>query len=547
MNLTLEVISANGSALGAGRRKVFGSEGGRIGRSPECDWTLPSPNKFISRHQATILCRDGQFYVKAEGGSGVALNDPGASIPFGAPSRVNHGDRLYIDEYEILASLAGASAQPARSADPFAAPAGGAVLPPLIGSLDDDPIGDPSLDPLAALDPLSVLPGPAIRPERDRGYGAMAQGSVLNDPFIPPPVAVPPAVSPPPPPRSAVPSPAPPPAPPPAAPPRVAAAARPAAPSEPASTLPRPIAPLIPSDWNQTTFGKSVADDPLEAIPRPVDTAPPLPRPAPPVRPAIPEARRTPAAPAPTQRVAPTPPAAPRIPVPPPQPAAAKPATPPAPRAAATPAPTPVAAAASIGGLDLDALLRGAGVDPANVPPEFAATLGQILRLAVQGTIDALRARDELKSQFRLAVTRVKVADNNPLSFAVDADDALNAMLNRRNPAYLGPAEAFARAFDDIREHQMAMLAGMRAGFENLMARFDPAELQRSFDKQSKRGGLLGAVSSPKYWDLYADHFQALQGDRDDAFRRLFGEEFAAAYEKQIELLKRSRGRKIPS
>jgi type VI secretion system FHA domain protein len=547
MNLTLEVISANGSALGAGRRKVFGPEGGRIGRSPECDWTLPSPNKFISRHQATILCRDGQFYVKAEGGSGVALNDPGASIPFGAPSPVKHGDRLYIDEYEIVASLAAASAQPARGADPFAAPAGGAVLPPLIGSLDDDPIGDASLDPLAALDPLSVLPGPAIRPERDRGYGAMAQGSVLNDPFIPPPVAAPPAV--PPPPRSAVASPA---APPPAAPPRVAASARPAAPPEPASTLPRPIAPLIPSDWNQTTFGKSVTDDPLEAIPRPVDTAPP-PRPAPPVRPASPEARRAPAAP--TQRMAPPPPVTPRIPVPPAQVVAAKPAAAPAPRAAATPAPPPaatpapppVAAAASSAGLDLDALLRGAGVDPANVPPEFAATLGQILKLAVQGTIDALRARDELKSQFRLAVTRVKVADNNPLSFAVDADDALNAMLNRRNPAYLGPAEAFARAFDDIREHQMAMLAGMRAGFENLMARFDPAELQRSFDKQSKRGGLLGAVSSPKYWDLYADHFQALQGDRDDAFRRLFGEEFAAAYEKQIELLKRSRGRKIPS
>ena len=93
MNLTLEVISANGSALGAGRRKVFGPEGGRIGRSPECDWTLPSPNKFISRHQATILCQNGQFYVKAEGGSGVSVNEPGPSIPFGSPRLLKSGDR----------------------------------------------------------------------------------------------------------------------------------------------------------------------------------------------------------------------------------------------------------------------------------------------------------------------------------------------------------------------------------------------------------------------------------------------------------------------
>ena len=191
---------------------------------------------------------------------------------------------------------------------------------------------------------------------------------------------------------------------------------------------------------------------------------------------------------------------------------------------------------------DVDAMLAAAGVDPQNVSPEMAATMGQILMVVVQGTIDALRARDEVKSQFRLVVTRVRSSDNNPLTFAVDAADAMNSLLSRRNAAFLPPLEAFQRAFDDIRGHQMALLAGMRAGFESLMNRLDPEQLQEDFDKQAKQGGgLLSAVAKPKYWDQYKNYFAGLQGDRDDAFRRLFGEEFALAYEKQVELIKRSR------
>jgi type VI secretion system FHA domain protein len=189
----------------------------------------------------------------------------------------------------------------------------------------------------------------------------------------------------------------------------------------------------------------------------------------------------------------------------------------------------------------MEGMLRAAGVDPANVSPETATMLGQIFMVVVQGTLDALRARDEVKSTFRLAVTRVRSADNNPLTFAVDAADAMNALLSRRNAAFLPPLEAFQRAFDDIRNHQMAMLAGMRAGFEHLMSRFDPEQLQESFDKQAKHRGLLSSMSKPKYWDQYAAYFGELKGDRDDAFRRLFGEEFALAYEKQVDLIKRSR------
>ena len=194
-------------------------------------------------------------------------------------------------------------------------------------------------------------------------------------------------------------------------------------------------------------------------------------------------------------------------------------------------------------GFDIDSLLRSAGVDPASLPADTAGSLGLILRSVVQGVIDVLRARSEIKEQFRLSHTIVKTAENNPLKFAVNAEDALSSLLGKRNPAYLPPVEAFDDAFNDIRFHQLAMLAGMRAGFDNVMSRFDPQRLQESFEKRSKRGGLLSMSGKSRYWEQFAEEFQELAGDREQAFRRLFAEEFAAAYEKQLELLKRSQGK----
>ena len=192
----------------------------------------------------------------------------------------------------------------------------------------------------------------------------------------------------------------------------------------------------------------------------------------------------------------------------------------------------------------MNAFLQAAGVDPGSVPPETAASLGLILRSVVQGIIEVLQARAEVKNQFRLPLTRVKVAENNPLKFAVNAEDALNSLLGRRNSAYLPPVKAFEDAFEDIRFHQMAMLAGMRAGFEQVMSRFDPEHLLEVFEGQLKRGGgLLSMSTKSRYWDLYVEEYHELEGDRDEAFRRLFGEEFAAAYEKQLGALKQSRSK----
>jgi len=523
MNLTLEVISANGSSMGGARRKVFSEAGGSIGRAADCDWVLPSPDKYVSRHHASVLFKYGQFYVKAEGENSVAVNDPNTSLTADTPSPLKQGDRVYIDEYEILVSLPREVARPPLIVgDPFADEPGEEALIPAGGTLGDE-----------NLDPLSQLLGGSSRssPSEPKFRGPPA-GDVLSDPFVPTPIQTP-RVNPPLIPRDAL---------------MTSSRDESPIPSGGAAGM---VIPTDPDAWNKTTFGLTrpvaappAAAPPVSAPPREAVRQAPSPRqPSPPVPPLRPAPTRPAAAPAPqpapSPQSTPAPPRrAPLTTAPAPSPA---PSPAPAPRAA--PAPAAAAVVAPRGAaFDVDAMLAAAGVDPQNVSPEMAATLGQILMVVVQGTIDALRARDEVKSQFRLAVTRVRSTDNNPLTFAVDAADAMNSLLSRRNAAFLPPLEAFQRAFDDIRGHQMALLAGMRAGFESLMNRLDPEQLQEEFDKQAKHGGgLLSAVAKPKYWDQYKTYFAGLQGDRDDAFRRLFGEEFALAYEKQVELIKRSR------
>jgi len=537
MNLVLEVMSQNTQGLVGSRRKVFGVGGGSIGRAPECDWVLPSP--YVSRHHATVCCIDGVFYIESTGENGVAVNAPQSMLPQLERRALKAGDRLFIDEFEISVRLSsGAVLDESPAANPFMS-----LPPPAVEAHSES--GDDNLDPLKG------LAGGSSLNTAPRHEPAWNHSSSLADHFTPPPIA----------------------------------------PLAPAAPSAMPIA----EDWNQTEFKKPVDAAPAKQ-PSPPAGAQSSPAMAPWFTPVESQSSAS-AAPGSTSAAAESPSAfAPKsAPVPaPPIGQHASAST--APRAGAWPAPTqseqpigrafvpsqheqsavrsftpaqsdqpaardftaanesapdeldPVAALAPKGRPWSTAATMSASA-PTNGPAAMALPqtdpnfpLDLIMRNMVQGLIEVLRERAEFRNQFRLPVTRVRTAENNPLKFAINADDAMDSLMSRRNPGYLPAAEAFEDAFNDIRFHQLAMVAGMRAGFECVMSRFDPQKLQERFDRQLKHTGFLAVASKLRYWDLYSDWFEELAGDADGAFQRLFGEEFASAYERQLEALKRSRG-----
>jgi type VI secretion system FHA domain protein len=201
------------------------------------------------------------------------------------------------------------------------------------------------------------------------------------------------------------------------------------------------------------------------------------------------------------------------------------------------------AVSGAVRAIDVQALLKGAGLEGSVAAADLEQTFGQILKVVVNGVMEVLRARQEIKDEFRMHLTQFRPTENNPLKFSANVEDALHNLLVKRNPAYLGPVESFAEAFQDLRHHQIAMLAGMRAAFDAMLDEFEPDYLQNEFDRHIKTGALLSVPAKLRYWDAYRDRLRELLQDKDATFRKLFGEEFAAAYEAQLRRLKESAGK----
>jgi len=491
--LTLELSGA--SKPGVAPRKVFTESGGTIGRDAKSFWVLPDGE--VSGRHALISCRNGVFYIEdTNSTNGISINSVEDRLVPSQCYPLTSGDRIFIRPYVILVSIAAAESQSVRPA--HAAP----LVPPVPASggnySDSDPFfsNDPFAPPADAgpllgdapyptpqavdggeeLNPLNLLPG-GVRAARRKNPGAqsLGGGSLLESHY-----RLPDAV-----------------------------------PAEPPAREPAP--PLAIPDGYDPLRDESGLGMPLAPPPPPK----PFPSPrippreiasAPPVRPVPPPISR---------------PVMEELDPPPPEEAAVTPSWPPSPQ-------TPAANRS----LDVSALLEGAGLDPSLKTEELERTFGEILRVVVTGVMEVLRARQEIKDEFRMHLTQFRPTENNPLKFSANVEDALHNLLVKRNAAYLAPVQAFSEAFEDLRYHQIAMLEGMRAAFEAMLEEFDPDHLQKEFDRQGKSGSLLSVPAKLRYWDMYRERCRDMVQDKDASFRKLFGEEFAQAYEVQLRRLK---------
>ena len=189
---------------------------------------------------------------------------------------------------------------------------------------------------------------------------------------------------------------------------------------------------------------------------------------------------------------------------------------------------------------DLKSLLAAAGIPQSAVTPEISENFAQILHVVIAGIMGLLRERERIRQEFGIRNTMYKKADNNPLKFSVNVEDALHNLLVKRNAAYLAPIEAFQDAFKDLRDHETVMLQAMRAAFNAMLDSFSPDVLQVSFNKVVKHGALWSGPIKLRYWELYRDRYKDLTKDVDQCFRELFADEFVRAYTTQLERLRRS-------
>ena len=178
--------------------------------------------------------------------------------------------------------------------------------------------------------------------------------------------------------------------------------------------------------------------------------------------------------------------------------------------------------------------------------PETMEAIGKLLREALQGTLDLLRARGLMKSEMRADVTMIGPVDNNPLKFTPTVEAALAHLLAPQVRGFLPPLRAMKDAYDDLRAHQLGILAGMRAALEEVLARFAPDTLARHLSDPTALDSLLPINRKAKLWDLFVERYGDVVEEAREDFNAAFGEAFLRAYQAQIKLL-RAEGRRDES
>ncbi len=597
--IKLTVQSYNSAPLPQSLVAQFDELGGTIGRADNNQLVLPDPERSISRVHAQVVFRNGSYAIIDRGSNPVLIN--GRPLGNGVEGPIKHGDQLQIGGYLIsvesanraatgagsgavsdpfgdpFADLGGVafSAPPARppapaapaafpafGADPFASvskPQAPSSSPSLAGGIPDDwdpfapePAAKPSNDLSRSLGGSHLgleiggaAPAPLIPGMGDLGGGKANTASSIDamfglgagdgsDPFansILAPAAMAPnmanhvdpmrslnSVNA----GSAT-----------AAPDNISALNQPfleaALQKPPAATLQADPAPAKGAvlSWDEAGTAERTV---IRSSSKPRATA-----------------AATPSSPSLTPALTPAP--APTAPVPamPAFDAQATLAVAPSSASASTAASMVSAPAGSGGPVDhaalIQALREGLEMPGLQVPaltPEFMRLLGQLLHEAAGGTVDLLVARQTLKREVQAEMTMISTKGNNPLKFSPSAEVALNYLLNPPSRGFMPGAPAMRDAYNDLRAHQVAFIAGVKSALEGVLKRFDPTVLEGKLTQKSVLSSLLPASRKAKMWDVFTELYGQISAEASEDFHELFGEEFRRAYDEHIQQLKRN-------
>jgi type VI secretion system protein len=218
------------------------------------------------------------------------------------------------------------------------------------------------------------------------------------------------------------------------------------------------------------------------------------------------------------------------------QPAASAPAVAP-PTMPGPPQTIPAAAPASIDArAAFQAFLEGAGIAEAKIDdsnPEAALrAAGEVFKAMTEGLREVLISRAAIKSEMRIEATIISAGGNNALKFSVAPEDAVVAMLTPKRRGYMAPLAAAREAVSDIKDHEIAVMAGVQTALMHLLKRFDPDELEKRLNIGGLSAVLPGARKS-RYWDSFRQIYGDITREAEDDFQAVFGRNFAKAYTEQ--------------
>jgi len=103
----------------------------------------------------------------------------------------------------------------------------------------------------------------------------------------------------------------------------------------------------------------------------------------------------------------------------------------------------------------------------------------------------------------------------------------------------MSPVESMRDAFEDLRAHELGVMAGMKAALAGVLLRFDPGVLEGKLTRSSSLSDLIPAARKAKLWNLFETLYKQLAAEAEDDFNTLFGKAFVKAYEGYVQQLEK--------
>ena len=189
----------------------------------------------------------------------------------------------------------------------------------------------------------------------------------------------------------------------------------------------------------------------------------------------------------------------------------------------------------------LDAFKQGAGLSdcryPQQLTPQLLFDIGQMLHESIQGSMDLLNSRAVAKQEVRIAVTLINAEANNPLKFLPTSAAALAQIFGPKMPGFMNGPAAISNAHDDLRRHEMAMMAGMQAVLQGLFDRFNPDTIETQLEAHGRHRSLFNVQRQAKLWNIYRHQYQWLRNEMKNQSPASWGSEFHGAYQSETENL----------
>jgi type VI secretion system FHA domain protein len=538
MRLVLKTVSFQSASMGGDAERVFDENGGVFGRSPSSDWVLPDPERYISSKHGQVYFQDGRYFIRDTSTNGLKIEGQAEAIGKGNSVPLSHGDVLLLGEFRLEVGLEEAGGQ----ADPIGHP---------VSDVLGDSADSGSLDPLDFLlqESSSSTAEDSTWPESQADDSSLANDhfslpGVKNDPFFPQNEQL--------------------------------------ANQEPAPLaageeldINKPVldesVELIPDDWNLTDInsepgadqeanevlqsidlrlaGREPSSTPNASMPRKdnpagswaelIDSESELQNASDSESDSQPENPRQfdinstggegvgqEAADVLVQKVD----------------DGSKQEIEQITMHEASTANTPSTDESAL----YEAFLQGMGIlDITNtkVSVETMRSYGELLQLMIESLMELLSSRTNFKNEFRLNRTILKSVENNPLKFSPNVDEAMRILFSPASSGYLGLQESVAGGLEDMKYHQVALIAGLQAIFLEFSKVMSP-ERYTTDATGGVKGLLQSMTQKSRNWEQFCAYCERLEGESAGGISDYFSSVFTEAYEERIILLKNLNGGK---